>query len=145
MELNLQSPFKELKRINCKQTSLAHPNFNIPSDVQTDASDCQLSAVVSQNNCSIAFFMQKLTDTQKNCAAAKKESLSTAETLKEFCTILLGHKINVFADHKNPVYETHNCKNVMWWQSLLEDYGPNFACIPERKMLLLMLSADLAL
>ena len=55
------------------------------------------------------------------------------ETLKEFCTILLGHELNVFTDHKNLVHKTHNCERVTRWRSLLEDYGPNFMHMPRKK------------
>ena len=61
--LKQKKAFNELKKITSQQTSLACPDFNMSFDIHTDASDCQLRAVVSQNNHPIAFHMQKLTDT----------------------------------------------------------------------------------
>ena len=36
---------------------------------------------------------------------AEQELLIIMETLKEFQQVLLGHKIEMFTDHKNPTYE----------------------------------------
>ena len=55
------------------------------------------------------------------------------ETLKEFCTVLLGHESNVFTDHKNLTHKTHNCERIMRWCLLLEDHGPNFTHTPGKK------------
>ena len=69
----------------------------------------------------------------KKCAVTEKESLLTVKTLKEFCTILLRHKTNIFTDHKTLICKTHDCKRITWWCSLLKDHCPNFVCVPGKK------------
>ena len=44
-------------------------------------------------------------------AATERELVSTVETLKEHCNMLLGQTIKVFTDHNNPVHEP-KCKTL---------------------------------
>ena len=63
------------------------------------ASDYQLEAVIIQDDKPIAFYSRKLTGPQTRYTVAEKELLSIVETLKEFCTILLGQQLKIFTDH----------------------------------------------
>ena len=40
-----------------------------------------------------------------NYTNKERELLSIAETLKDFHTIILGHRITVYTDHKNLIFE----------------------------------------
>jgi Integrase zinc binding domain/RNase H-like domain found in reverse transcriptase len=51
------------------------------------------------------------------------------ETLKEYRNILLGHRIEVFTDHKNLVYKTFNTERVMRWRLIIEEFGPKLTYI----------------
>jgi RNase H-like domain found in reverse transcriptase len=53
----------------------------------------------------------------------ERELLSIVETLKEFCNILLGHKIEVFTDHKNLIYDDLKTEQVLCWRLLMAEYG----------------------
>ena len=49
---------------------------------------------------SVAFFSRKLNPAQRRYTTTERELLAIVETLKEFRTILLGHKILVYTNHK---------------------------------------------
>jgi len=112
------------KRIIAKETLSAHPDFNKPFQMHTDASHCQLGAVVSQDGKPIAFCSRKLNPAQMRCTTVERELLSIAETLKEHRNTLLGQEIEVFTDHKNLVCKHFNTERVMRWRLLLEEFEP---------------------
>ena len=107
---------------------LAFPDFSQAFEIYTDASNLQLGAVVAQNNKPIAFFSRKLNPAQRRYTTTERELLAIVETLKEFRTILLGHKILVYTDHKNHTYTNFNIDRVMRWRLILEEYGPELIC-----------------
>ena len=96
-------------------------------EVHTDASDKQLSAIISQNNKPIAFFSRRLSKSQQNYTTTEKELLSIVECLKQFRNILFGYEIHVFLDYKNLIYEAtlSESQRVMRQQLLLEEFSPH--------------------
>jgi len=108
---------------------LACPNFNKPFQIHTNASNYQLGAVVSQEGKPIAFCSRKLNPAQTWYTTTERELLSIVKTLKEYRNMLLGQQIEVFTDHKNMVYKHFNTERVMWWQLLLEEFGPKLTCV----------------
>jgi hypothetical protein len=51
--------------------------------------------------------------------------LSIVETLNEFCTMLLGHKLKIYTDHKNLIDLTtvSNYPQIQRWQWTIEEFG----------------------
>ena len=43
------------------------------------------------------------------------------ETLKEFHTIILGHRITVYTDNKNLIFENFTTERVLRWRLMLEE------------------------
>ncbi len=121
--------FALAKRVIARQVMLAYPNFNKPFIIHTDASHYQLGAVISQDGKPIAFYSRKLNPAQTRYTTTERELLSIVETLKEYRTILLGHEIEVFTDHKNLVHKHFNTERVMRWRLLLEEFGPKLTHI----------------
>ncbi len=81
---------------------MAYPDYSKVFEIYTDASSKQLGAVTTQDNRSIAFFGQKLSDTQQcKYSVTKIELLAIVETLNEFIRMLWGQNIKVFTDHAN--------------------------------------------
>ncbi len=79
-----QRAFNHVKATIAKDVVLAYPDYSKVFDICTDASNNQLGAVITQDNRPIAFFSQKLSDTQRNYSVTKIELLATVKTLKEF-------------------------------------------------------------
>ena len=59
--------------------------------------------------------------------------MNIVETLKEFCTILLGQKLKIYTDHKNLTCKFFNTDHVLRWILILEDYSPDIEYIPGNK------------
>jgi RNase H-like domain found in reverse transcriptase len=117
------------KRIIAREVLLAYPDFSKPFQIHTDASHYQLGAVISQDCKPIALYSRKLKPEQTRYTTTERELLSIVETLKEYRNLLLGHKIEVFMDHKNLTYKEFNTERVMCWRLLLEEFGPKLTYI----------------
>jgi hypothetical protein len=77
-----QRAFNHVKATIAKDVVLAYPDFNKVFEIYTDASSKQLGAVITQDNRPIAFFSQKLSDTQRKYSITKIEILAIVKTLK---------------------------------------------------------------
>ena len=108
---------------------LTYPDFNETFKIHTDTRVFQLGAVISQKGKPISFYSRKLTGNQKRYTVTDKELLSIVETLKEFRTILLGHKLRIYTDNKNLTCEFFNTNRVLRWRLTLEEYGPDIEYI----------------
>ena len=132
-ETEQQQAFEAIKRTLAREVTLAYPDFNIPFDIHTDASDTQLGAVISQRGRPIAFYSRKLNDAQTRYTTTERELLAIVETLKEYRNILLGQQITVYTDHKNLTYKNFNTDRVMRWRLVIEEYGPTLVYIQGEK------------
>jgi RNase H-like domain found in reverse transcriptase len=77
----------------------------------------------------IEFYSCKLNPTQTRYTTTERELLAIVETLKEFCDILLGHKIRIFTDLQNLTYKICSTECVMRWHLLMEEFGPELIYI----------------
>ena len=96
-----QDAFEKIKRVVACGTLLNYPDFNETFKIHTDDSAFQLGVVISQKVKPIDFYSRKLTDYQKLYTVTERKLISIIETLREFRTILLGHKLIIYTDHKN--------------------------------------------
>ena len=91
--------------------------------------DHQLVALIGPNVKIIAFYSHKLTKTQKRYMVMEEDLISIVETLKEFCTILLGQELKIFTYHQNITCKNFNTDRVLWWSLILEEYSPEIEYI----------------
>jgi hypothetical protein len=73
--------FQEAKKILSKEVLLDFPVFDKTFTIYTDASHRQLGAVISQDNCPLAFCSRTLNDAQTCYTNTERELLSIVETL----------------------------------------------------------------
>ena len=59
--------------------------------------------------------------------------LRIVEILKYFKTILIGHKLRVYNDHKNLHVENFNINRVLIWILILKEYGTYIEYIKGQK------------
>ena len=55
------------------------------------------------------------------------------ETLKWFCTVLLGQRIKIYIDHKVLTSKNFNTDRVLRWRLILEEYGQDIEYIQGAK------------
>jgi hypothetical protein len=108
---------------------LQYPNHNKLFDVYTDASNYQLGMVNMQEGIPVAYYSQKLTDSQKKYTTLEKELLSIFMTFKEFDTMLLGVIIQIHTDHTNLTYSTSVNDQVLQQVNCIEHFGPKYLLI----------------
>jgi hypothetical protein len=106
---------------------LMFPDFNKNFEIHTDTSDYQLGSVINQDQKPMAVYSKKLTVTQRNYTVRETEMLSIVKTLNEFRTMLLGHKLKIYTDHKILINLTTISKSpqIQRWQWTVEEFGPD--------------------
>ena len=118
--------FAAIKAMICQDILLTYPDPNLSYDIETDASDKQLGAVIYQENKPIAFFSRKLTEAQTRYPTIDKEALSILETLTEFHSLLWGSAIRIFTDHMNLIYQNIKSQRILNWRMIIEEFAPKF-------------------
>jgi hypothetical protein len=110
---------------------LANPDYSKVFEIYTDTPSKQLGAVITQDNRPIAFFSQKLSDTQRKHSVTEIDLLAKAKTLTEFKGMLWVQNIKVFTDHANLMRDALGLTldRVYQWRLLLEEYGPKIVYI----------------
>lgn len=100
-----QEAFDAIRAAILKDAVLAHPQFNLPFLVDTDASDYGLGAVVSQVidgvERPLGFASRRLTPAERKWPIREKEALGILFGLESFRHFLLGSKFTVRTDHSS--------------------------------------------
>ena len=68
--------------------------------ISTYAGEFQIGEVIIQTGKPIAFYSHKLKKPLQQYTVTENKRLSVVETLKEFCTNLLGQQLKIYTGHK---------------------------------------------
>ena len=79
---------------------LALPDFNKVFQVDCDASDSAIGAVLSQEGNHIAYFSVKMNDTKKKYYVYDQEFYAIVQTLKKWRHYLLPKDFFLYTDHQ---------------------------------------------
>ena len=132
-----QEAFETLKSIMAADCLNAYPDYNVPFEIYTDASDYQLGAAIIQNGRPVAYWSRSLQPTQQKYTTTEKELLAIILCLKEYEKILYGAKqIKVFTDHKNLTFNTLSVKRVLRWRTYIDQFGVDLCYIEGKKNVL---------
>lgn len=125
--------FKALQQAFTSAPILLHPDFDKQFEVETDASDFAIGAVLSQVSDSdnelhpVAFFSRKLAPAEINYDTGDKEALAIVEAFRTWRHYLEGaqHPTLVWTDHANLIYFTTTrqlTRRQARWAQVLADY-----------------------
>ena len=92
--------FEFLKKAMVTLPILVLPNFQLPFEIETDASWFGLSVVLSQNKKLIAYFSQKLSEAAREKTVYERELMAIVLAVEKWRHYLLGHRFVVYTDQK---------------------------------------------
>ncbi|MCO5575555.1 hypothetical protein L7F22_029357 [Adiantum nelumboides] len=125
-----QQSFNQLKQIILQAAVLAHPNFQKPFLLQTDASNHGLGAVLLQQDAHdswrpISFISRSLASAKTNYSTTEKELLAIIWAFAKFHPFLQGSDVMVETDHQPliPLMQKHHPPGrLLRWVLALQEY-----------------------
>src|ERR1700761_9484522 len=135
--------FQELKKRICEDPVLIQPDQKKPFEVEVDASNYAIGAVLMQKDDKnvmhpVAFFSKTMNDAQRNYDVYNRELLALIEMFRHWRHYLhqATHKVRVHTDHANLLYwknpGDHN-RRVARWHTELMDYDFKLIHISRKK------------
>lgn len=120
-----QEAFEKLKVAVASEPVLRLPNFELPFEVHTDASDKAIGGVLVQEGHPVAFESRKLNDAERKYSAHEKEMTAVIHCLITWRVYLLGTKFLVLTDNvANTFFKVQKklSPRQARWQEYLEEY-----------------------
>ncbi|GJZ33590.1 RNA-directed DNA polymerase [Tanacetum coccineum] len=95
-----QKSFELIKENVTQAPVLSLPNFDKLFEVECDASNVGISAVLSQENRPIAFFSENLSDSRQKYSTYDKEFYAIVRALDHWSQYLLSKPFTLYSDHE---------------------------------------------
>jgi hypothetical protein len=124
-----QQAYDNLKNCLADKPLLKAPNWELPFEMFTDASDLGISAILTQREDGAAkpvcYYSRKLLAREKNYSTIERELLAVLAGLDTY-RVYVGHgPLVVYSDH-NPLRWLHSAKNtnqrILRWALTLSEY-----------------------
>jgi hypothetical protein len=90
----------DLKHRLCSAPVLSLPNLQQPFEIETDASDYVVGAVLTQHGHSVAYHSETLSDIVRKCLTYDKEMYSNVQACHQWKHYILGKETIIHIDHK---------------------------------------------
>jgi hypothetical protein len=129
-----QKSFDGLKQALIKATHdcLYIVDLSKPFNILVDASDHTVSGVLTQGDDierPIAFYSQKLNDTQRRWATVEKEAYAALAALKRYKNWIFGGRVVIYSDHNPLIYLVESAPKsakLMRWSLALQEFEVEF-------------------
>ena len=120
-----EKAFYDLKNALVIAPVLKFPDFSKQFILTTDASNCGLGAVLSQDGHPCLFISRTLNKAEEKYTTSEKELLAIVWAMKRLRQYLLGKKFKIQTDHRALVW-LHNVKDpssrLLRWRLRMEEY-----------------------
>ncbi|KAL1132388.1 hypothetical protein AAG570_010343 [Ranatra chinensis] len=120
---------EQVTDILCRLPTLRYPDFKLPFEVCTDASDVALGAVLSQQakdgEYPLAFISRTLSKAECNYSTVEKELLAIVWAVEQLRPYLYGNTFTLFSDHKPLVWMesmAERSPKIARWKEALRNY-----------------------
>ena len=99
-EESQENAFQLLKKKVCEAPVLALPNLQRPCEVETDASNYALGAVLIQDGKPVEYHSELFSEAVRNYPTYDKEFYALYQAIKHWRVYLAGKEVVVHLDHK---------------------------------------------
>jgi hypothetical protein len=100
--------FARLKKLISTVLVLRGPNWKIPFQISTDASDIAIGVVLGQEEenklYAIYFIRKNLTPAKLNYTVTETEFLAIIHAINKFCHYIIGYQVILYIDHSDISY-----------------------------------------
>lgn len=114
----LEEIFERIK----KNPRLYHPDTSKVFNLQCDASDKGIGAILTQENKILGIYGKRFTKQEENYSSAEKEILAVVKSLTHFKSIIYNSKTIIETDNKNITFNGPLSKRVNRLKLLIEEF-----------------------